>query len=51
MKKYKYGKKITIDGKKYYIQADTPEERGGWASDRIMKSVYTETFDDERKKD
>lgn len=28
MKKYKYGKKITIDGKRYYIRADTPEELG-----------------------
>ena len=26
------------------------QERGGWSSDRVMKSVYTETFDDERKK-
>lgn len=28
MKKYKYGKSITIDGKRYYIRADTLEELG-----------------------
>lgn len=26
------------------------QERGGWASDRVMKRVYTHTFSDERKK-
>lgn len=26
------------------------QERGGWASDRVMKRVYTHTFSEERKK-
>lgn len=26
------------------------QERGGWASDRVMKRVYTHTFSDERQK-
>ena len=26
------------------------QERGGWKSDSIMKSVYMETFSDERKR-
>ena len=26
------------------------QERGGWASDRVMKRVYTHTFSEEREK-
>ena len=26
------------------------QERGGWKTDHIMKSVYTETFSEERQK-